>query len=129
MGLLPREEAIQVLARSKAAVILNPDQQVQIPAKIYEAVAMGVPTLVVAAEESSSAAAANALGISFAERHDVEAMADFFARVARGEVGPGTSASAAGIDYRTLALDAENILLHDPGSGDPLPPAPLWLSD
>src|SRR5437773_5797418 len=45
LGPLPRAEALDVVCRSRLAVVLAQEQELQIPAKLYESVAMGVPTL------------------------------------------------------------------------------------
>src|SRR5690606_41092399 len=44
-GVLPATEALALLGRSHLALVLAQDQELQIPAKLYECVALGVPTL------------------------------------------------------------------------------------
>lgn len=127
LGLLSRDEALSVLTRSRLAIVLTCDQQHQIPAKLYEPVALRMPTLVLAGRESSTAAAARALHVGFAEPDDVEGIAAFFRRVRNEDAGRVTQARARAIHYDALARDAERILLHDPGSEPPLP-RPEWLT-
>jgi len=62
LGVVPRTRALRVVSRSRLAVVLAQQQELQIPAKLYESVAMGVPTLVVAPAGSASAVEGKRLG-------------------------------------------------------------------
>jgi glycosyltransferase involved in cell wall biosynthesis len=74
-GVLPRADALGLLARSRVAIVLAQDQDCQIPAKLYECVALGIPTLVVAPLESATGREAVRLGASLAAPDDVEGIA------------------------------------------------------
>lgn len=75
LGQLPRAEALGVVARSRLAVVLAQDQDLQIPAKLYESVALGVPTLVVAGAESAAGVEGNRVGAMVRDPGDVEGIA------------------------------------------------------
>ena len=75
LGQLSRADALDVVSRSRLAVVLAQDQEVQIPAKLYESVAMGVPTLVVAPAGSAAAVEGNRLGAVVRDSADVDGIA------------------------------------------------------
>ncbi|MEX2156220.1 MAG: glycosyltransferase [Gemmatimonadales bacterium] len=99
---LPRAQALELLARSKLAVVLAQDQDYQVPSKLYESVAMGIPTLVVAARDSATGREAVRVGAVVAEPDDLEGLATMLAELWAG--AGGVPATRAGVcDYRTLA--------------------------
>jgi glycosyltransferase involved in cell wall biosynthesis len=75
LGRLPRAQALTMLSRSRLAVVLAQHQEHQIPAKLYESVAMGVPTLVVAPAGSATAVAGDRLGAMVRDSGDVDGIA------------------------------------------------------
>ena len=72
LGQLSRADALDVVSRSRLAVVLAQDQELQIPAKLYESVAMGVPTLVVAPAGSAAAVEGNRVGAVVRDSADVD---------------------------------------------------------
>ena len=108
-GMLPRREALDVLARSSLALVLAQDQDCQIPAKLYESVAMGIPTLVIAPAHSAAGREAVRIGALQAEPDDVQGIAAAMLRAARESNGNGGSAGAT--DYRALAPAVSALLL------------------
>ena len=78
LGALSRPEAMNVLSRSHLAVVLAQEQELQIPAKLYESVAMGIPTLVVAPATSAAAVEGARVGAVVCDPADVERMAGLF---------------------------------------------------
>jgi len=74
LGLLPRAQALNVLSRSRLAVVLAQEQELQIPAKLYESVALGIPTLVVAPAGSAAALEGNRIGAVVRDSDDVEGL-------------------------------------------------------
>ena len=103
-GMLPRREALDVLARSSLALVLAQDQDCQIPAKLYESVAMGIPTLVIAPAHSAAGREAVRIGALQAEPHDVQGIAAAMLQAALEPNGRnGGSRSAGATDYRALA--------------------------
>ncbi len=113
-GLLPRAQALDLLARSGLAVVLAQDQDFQVPAKLYEAMAMGIPTLVVTERESATGREAVRLGAFLAEPGEVERMAGFFEECwsRRGHT-PDVDPELC--DYRALAPTVA-ALLHGDGA-------------
>lgn len=83
LGPLPRVQAQNVLARSLLAVVLAQQQELQIPAKLYESVAMGIPTLVVAPADSATAVEGERVGALVRDSDDVEGIACVFEQLWR----------------------------------------------
>jgi hypothetical protein len=107
VGVLAREAALRLAARSRLAVVLAQEQQLQVPAKLYELVAMGVPTLVVGERESAAASEARRLGAIAVEPDAVPKIARVLAEAWEGLAAP-PNREATLLDYRDLcqALDA-----------------------
>jgi len=83
LGSLGGGEALQQLRRSNLALVLAQDQGLQVPAKLYECIGVGVPTLALAESGSATAEEASSLGAFVVEPDDAEGIADVFARVHR----------------------------------------------
>lgn len=75
LGPLSRAEALNVVSRSRLAVVLAQEQELQVPAKLYESVAMGIPTLVVAGADSAAGVEGTRVGAMVRDPADVEGMA------------------------------------------------------
>lgn len=75
LGPLPRPQALSMVSRSRLAVVLAEAYEVQIPAKLYESVAMGVPTLVLAGADTATGIEAARLGAVVRDPGDVEGIA------------------------------------------------------
>ena len=71
LGSLPRAEALRVVARSRLAVVLAQQQELQIPGKLYESVAMAIPTLVVAPPASAAGIEGDRVGAVVRDPADV----------------------------------------------------------
>jgi glycosyltransferase involved in cell wall biosynthesis len=80
LGVLERADALRLTARARLAVVLAQGQDLQVPAKLYELVAIGVPTLVIADPESATTSEARRVGAVPLEACDssgiVQAMED-----------------------------------------------------
>jgi glycosyltransferase involved in cell wall biosynthesis len=80
LGFLSRAEALQLAARARLALVLAQDQELQVPAKLYELVAIGIPILVIAEPESATSSEARRVGAVPVEPGDsagiVQAMED-----------------------------------------------------
>ncbi|MGH7607963.1 MAG: glycosyltransferase [Gemmatimonadales bacterium] len=109
LGRVPRAEALQVLSRSRLAVVLAQQQELQIPAKLYEPLAMGVPTLVVAPEGSATAVAGRRLGAIVHDQDDVEGIAGLLSRL-WSEGAEQQPRCAAAITYDALAPQLDTLL-------------------
>jgi len=116
LGLLSRADALDVVSRSRLAVVLAQDQEVQIPAKLYESVAMGVPTLVVAPEGSAAAVEGNRLGAVVRDSADVDGIACVLEQF-WGDGARERSSCPVPITYDAIARLVDQVL------GMSLPPA------
>jgi glycosyltransferase involved in cell wall biosynthesis len=83
LGPLPRAEALTLVSRSRLAIVLAQEQELQIPAKLYESVAMGIPTLVVAPPDSAAAIEGNRVGAVVRDAADVDGIACLLERLSR----------------------------------------------
>jgi glycosyltransferase involved in cell wall biosynthesis len=72
LGPLEHRDAIAVLNRSSLAVVLAQQQPLQVPAKLYEAVGLSVPTLVIAEPDSASAREGERIGALVAAPEETE---------------------------------------------------------
>jgi len=109
VGSVPRQEALGELAASSVALVLAPDQGLMVPAKIFESVGMGVPTLAITEPGSATAHAARRLGAEVADPDDpaevAAALERLWERRGRRQDPP------AAIRYDHLAKEAARILL------------------
>lgn len=83
---IPRESALSVLASASLSVVLATRQPEVVPAKLFESVALGVPTLVITEQESASAAAARRVGAMVCEPTDAHMIATCFEQAASGSL-------------------------------------------
>jgi len=102
LGRIPRTEALEILARSHLALVLAGDGDYQVPAKLYEALAIGIPTLVLAPRDSAAARAASRVGALLAEPDDVAGMTELLSQV-WSEPERFASMPVHSTDHQTLA--------------------------
>ncbi len=110
LGVLPRPEALRLAAASSASLVLAQDQARQVPAKLYELVAMGVPTIVITEAGSAADREGRRLGAHVFAPNDVGPMADLFGELWEGREPPAAEA-AAPVDYAGLAQQMARLLL------------------
>lgn len=108
-GVLPRARALELLSRSHLALVLAQDQPMCVPAKIYESVGLGVPTLVIAEEASAAAREARRIGAMTLEGGDVEGMRAVIEDLLAGRI-PIRIEAKAPISYRELAVQMDQLL-------------------
>ncbi len=108
-GVTPRAQALDLLIRSQLALVLAQDQAAQIPAKLYECVGLGVPTLVIAEPDSASAKEARRIGALTADVNDVAAIRAVFEDALSGRL-PATLVAKAPISYEDLAVEMDRLL-------------------
>jgi glycosyltransferase involved in cell wall biosynthesis len=90
LGRLPRAHALSVVARSRVAAVLAQEQELQIPTKLYESVAIGIPTLVVASVDSAAGVEGRRVGAAVRDPTDVEGIAGVFQQLWRDESSRGS---------------------------------------
>ena len=112
-GVVSRDEALRLAAGSSASIVLAQDQKVMIPAKLYELLAMHVPTIVLTEPDSASATEARKLGAWVVAPDDVSALADLFEGLWRGRA-PAPSGTPEPFDYATLARRMAQVLAPAP---------------
>lgn len=85
LGVVPRGEALDLVARSQLALVLAQHQEYQVPAKLYELAAMGVPTVVIASPGSAAGAEGARLGATVVASEDVAGLLQVMETAARGD--------------------------------------------
>jgi teichuronic acid exporter len=111
-GSVTGSEALQRLRSSTLALVLAQGQDMQVPAKLYECVGMGVPTLALAEARSATAREAGRLGAFVVEPNDIAAIADLFERAHR-TAGATQPVVPPEILYPRIAEEV-SLLLSDP---------------
>jgi hypothetical protein len=107
-GRVSPAEALEMINRSHLTLVLAQDQPVQIPAKLYECVALGVPTLVIAESSSAAAREARRVGAITCEPTDTDCMRRLIESLWSH---PGASITAtAPISYEAIAAQLEPML-------------------
>jgi glycosyltransferase involved in cell wall biosynthesis len=109
LGLLKTTAALRVVNECHLSIVLAQDQHFQIPAKLYESVAMGVPTLVIAEATSAAAHEGKRIGAFVRQQDDISGIVDVLERLWSGAL-PTRIPARAPIEYPELAKDlAEHI--------------------
>jgi glycosyltransferase involved in cell wall biosynthesis len=111
LGVLPRDRALDLLSRSHLALVLAQDQPMCVPAKLYECVGLGVPTLVIAERYSAAAHEARRIGAMTLEGDDRDGLTSLLKDMLAGRI-PKRIESKTPISYEDLAHEM-NRLLHD----------------
>jgi DNA replication protein DnaC/glycosyltransferase involved in cell wall biosynthesis len=106
-GVMPRANALEILAKSQVALVLAQAQKAMVPAKLYEAVAMGLPTLVLTEDDSATAVEAKRLGAAVYAPDDEHGIADTLSQVWSGAWA--TEGLPAVRDHSHLASEAEEL--------------------
>lgn len=109
LGALSRPAALDVVSRSRLAVVLAQEQELQIPAKLYESVAMGIPTLVVAPAHSAAAVEGKRVGAVVCDPADVEGIAGLLGQVWRDGSQPWPRCPVP-ISYEGIAVQVDRLL-------------------
>ncbi|OLC77084.1 MAG: hypothetical protein AUH78_05180 [Gemmatimonadetes bacterium 13_1_40CM_4_69_8] len=109
LGPLPRAQALDVVSRSRLAVVLAQELEMQIPAKLYELVAMGIPTLVLAGERSAAGVEGNRLGAVALDPNDVAGIACLLEQLWRDD-SQQRSPCPASITYDAIAARVDTLL-------------------
>ena len=108
-GLMPRVKALDLLNRSHLSLVLAQDQPMQVPAKLYESVSLGIPTLVIAEEMSASAFEARRIGAMTLDASDVKGLRSVFEDLLAGRIST-TITPKTPISYAHLAREWDFLL-------------------
>jgi hypothetical protein len=108
-GVLPRAQALDLLTRSSLALVLAQDHPMQVPAKLYESVAIGVPTLVIAEEMSAAACEARRIGAMTLDGANVEGLRSLLEDMLAGRI-PTKIEAKGPISYANLAQEWDSLL-------------------
>jgi glycosyltransferase involved in cell wall biosynthesis len=109
LGVVDRAEALRLAARARLALVLAQGQDLQVPAKLYELVAMGVSTLVIASPDSAASSEARRIGANAVEADDCDGMVQIMELACMGPIARSSS-QAVSVDYRDLALSLDPML-------------------
>ena len=110
LGVLPREGALRLLSRAHLALVLAQEQPMCVPAKLYESVGLGVPTLVIAEPDSAAAREARRIGAMTADAKDVHAIGAMLSDLLAARV-PKTVEQKTAISYEDLAREMDRMLV------------------
>jgi hypothetical protein len=85
-GKVNRAQALNLLTRSQLAVVLAQSQEYQVPAKLYESVALGKPTLVLAEPHSAARTEAERVGAFGVNPDDFVSVCGIMEQAIRGDL-------------------------------------------
>jgi glycosyltransferase involved in cell wall biosynthesis len=108
-GVVSRAEALRLAAGSSASIVLAQDQKAMIPAKLYELVAMRVPTIVLTEADSASAREAGRVGAYVVAPDDVAGLTDLFEALWQG-CAPAPPSAGEPYSYDALAERMSRLL-------------------
>jgi glycosyltransferase involved in cell wall biosynthesis len=108
-GVLPRAQALELLSRAHLALVLAQGQPMCVPAKLYESVGLGVPTVVIAEETSAAAREARRIGAMTFDVGDVDGLRLLMEDMLAGRI-PTTMEARAPISYEELAVQMDRLL-------------------
>jgi hypothetical protein len=106
LGSVSGADAMALVRRSHLSLVLAQHQPSQIPAKLYESVGMGVPTLVITESTSASAQEARRIGAITRDSADVDGIADTIEQLWLKRLPGVPSGAAIGYDHIALRMDA-----------------------
>ena len=107
-GPLPGAEALDLINRSHLTLVLAQDQLLQVPAKLFECVAMGIPTLVIAEASSAAEREARRIGAIACDPEDIDEIVSTIRRIWQREAPMAEPLVA--IDYDTIADQMDLVL-------------------
>jgi glycosyltransferase involved in cell wall biosynthesis len=108
-GMLPHAKALELLNRSHLALVLAQDLPMAVPAKLFESVGLGIPTLVIAEDTSTAAREARRIGAMTLDGRDVQGLRALFEDLVAGRI-PTTIASNTPVSYEELSIQMDRLL-------------------
>jgi glycosyltransferase involved in cell wall biosynthesis len=117
-GVLPRPKALELLNRTHLALVLAQDQPMQVPAKLYESVGLGIPTLVIAEPTSAAASEARRIGAMTLDGSDVQGIQSTLEDALAGRI-PLTIGPRTPVSYKDLGARMDRLLRDAVETGHP----------
>jgi glycosyltransferase involved in cell wall biosynthesis len=108
-GMLPRAQALGLLGRSHLALVLAQEQPMCVPAKLYECVGVGIPTLVIAEQNGAAASEARRIGAMSLDSRDVNGVRSLLDDMLAGRM-PTTIEHKTPVSYADLAVEMDRLL-------------------
>jgi hypothetical protein len=108
-GVLPRVQALELLSRSQLALVLAQGLPVSVPAKLYESVGLGVPTLVIGESTSAAVCEARRIGAMTLDDGDVDGVRSIVEDMLAGRL-PARIYPQTPISYEELAVKMDRLL-------------------
>ena len=108
-GMLPRAQALGLLGRSHLALVLAQEQPMCVPAKLYECVGVGIPTLVIAEQNGAAASEARRIGAMSLDSRDVNGVRSLLDDMLAGRM-PTTIEPKTPVSYADLAVEMDRLL-------------------
>jgi glycosyltransferase involved in cell wall biosynthesis len=109
-GAVPRDRALEMLAASRMALVLAQGQGIMVPAKLYEAVGLGLRTLIITEVDSATGREGSRLGAAVHRPDDEAGMVITMEEVWSGRNTGGGITIPSRIDHAHLAGQLEDIL-------------------
>jgi glycosyltransferase involved in cell wall biosynthesis len=111
-GVTPRDDALALLSGAHLALVLAQHQPYCVPAKLYECVALGVPTLAITERGSATEHEAARVGALSADPAEVNAVRSVLERALDGHL-PELAKPVTPVSYEQRAVEIETLLLAD----------------
>jgi glycosyltransferase involved in cell wall biosynthesis len=111
-GMVSRRSALELVRRAEMALVLAQNQPLCVPAKLYESLALGTPTLVIAEPDSAAAREARRVGAMTADATDVAGISVLLSDMLAGKL-PDVVQPKAAISYEALARDLDALLTEE----------------
>lgn len=111
-GILAPRSALELLSRVQVALVLAQNQPLCVPAKLYESLALGTPTLVIAEPESAAAREARRVGAMTIDAADVTGLSALLMDMLDGKL-PEVVEPKTAISYDALARDLDATLTEE----------------
>jgi glycosyltransferase involved in cell wall biosynthesis len=108
-GVLPRAQALELLRCSQLALVLAQGLPMSVPAKLYESVGLGVPTLVIGEATSAAVVEARRIGAMTLADTDVGGLRSLMEDMLDGRL-PARIESQTPISYEDLAVRMDRLL-------------------
>jgi len=111
-GIVSQGSALELLSRAQMALVLAQNQPLCVPAKLYESVALGTPTLVIAEPDSAAAREARRVGAMTVDAGDVIGISALLMEMLAGKL-PQVVEPKSAISYEALARDLDATLTEE----------------